>query len=99
MRIEQSFNDLYVNKSPAEIISHLVRLRGELHHHTSRKSGIWHPMDHIRFGADAYFLQQLCFGIAFLIIDPILFGAEAIENFRLQEFEHINAGTFKVHRK
>ncbi len=98
-RIEATFRQTYSNKSANEVISHLVQLRGELHHHTSRKSGTWHPMDHLRFGADAYFLQQLCMGIAFWIVNPTLFGPEAVSAFHAQEFEHTKAGTFKVHRK
>jgi len=98
-RIEQTFRQTYAGKAPKEVISHLVRLRGELHHHTSRKSGIWHPMDHVRFGADAYFLQQLCLGIAFSIINPTLFDEEAIKSFQAQEVMHAKAGTLKVHRK
>jgi hypothetical protein len=98
-RIEHDFERTYARKPPESVISHVVRLRGELHHHTSRKSGIWHPMDHIRFGADAYFLQQLCLGIAFLIINPTLFGDDAEGAFQAQEFEHAKAGTLKIHRK
>lgn len=98
-RIEQSFKSTYVGRTTEQVISHLVQLRGELHHHTSRKSGIWHPMDHIRFGADAYFLQQLCLGIAFAVINPTLFSREAISAFQAQELEHARAGTLKVHRK
>src|SRR5690606_19347035 len=36
-RIEQSFRETYLGKTPEEVIAYLVRLRGELHHHTSRK--------------------------------------------------------------
>lgn len=63
-RIQQDFEAKYANKAASEIISYLINLRGELHHHSSRKRGTWHPTEHIRFGADAFFLQQLCMGIA-----------------------------------
>jgi hypothetical protein len=98
-RIEQSFQQIYMGKTPEEIIPYLVGLRGELHHHTSRKSGMWHPTDHIRFGADAFFLQQLCFGIAFAIASPVLFDAATIRTYEAQAHASAASGALKVHRK
>lgn len=98
-RIEESFRRTYLDKTPEEIIPHLVELRGELHHHTSRKSGIWHPADHIRFGADAFFLQQLCIGIAFAIASPALFDAATIRTYEAQARASAASGALKVHRE
>lgn len=76
VKIQQAFDRDYRGHSPAEITKHLVNLRGSLHHHTSRKQGVWHPTDHTRFGADAYFLQHLCMEIGFSITNPTLFAEE-----------------------
>lgn len=97
-QIESSFARSYEGKAADEVIKHLVRLRGELHHHSSRKSGIWHPTDHVRFGADALFLQQLCLGVAFAIAGPTLDAAEIVQSYRAQEHSSASAGTVKVHR-
>lgn len=98
-RIDKYFQQIYLGKTPEEVIPYLVALRGELHHHTSRKSGIWHPADHIRFGADAFFLQQLCLGIAFAIASPALFDAATIRTYKAQAHASAASGTLKVHRK
>lgn len=98
-RIRQSFDQVYRDRSSTEIISHLVKLRGELHHHTSRKSGVWNPTDHTRFGADAYFLQQLCFGIAFAISSPTVFEESTERVYRAQEHESALSKTLVVHRR
>lgn len=98
-RIESDFRQNYLGKSSEEIIPYLVRLRGELHHHSARKSGVWHPADHIRFGADAFFLQQLCLGIAFAIASPTLFAAAAERSYQSQVHANTSTGTIKVYRK
>jgi hypothetical protein len=71
----------YEGKSPTEVIKHLVDLRGFLHHHSQGRKDIWHPEDHIRFGADAFFLQQLCFNIAFKLAESRLFSPEVIQEY------------------
>jgi hypothetical protein len=98
-QIEQSFRQTYEGKSPEAVINHLVRLRGELHHHTSRKSGVWHPTDHVRFGADAYFLQHLCLGIAFAVANPTLFAESAVHTYQAQAHSSAASGLLKVYRK
>ena len=98
-RIESAFRQTYLGKSSEQIIPYLVKLRGELHHHSARRSGIWHPTDQIRFGADAFFLQQLCFGIAFAIANPTLFGIDAERSYQTQAHSNASAGALKVYRK
>ena len=64
-RIRSAYERDYAGKGSADITRHIVGLRGFLHHHTSSRPGMWHPDDHVRYGADAYFLQQLCSAIGF----------------------------------
>lgn len=98
-RIENAFRQTYLGKSSEEIIPYLVGLRGELHHHSARRSGNWHPADHIRFGADALFLQQLCLDIAFAIADPTLFAVDTERSYQAQAHAGASTGELKVHRK
>lgn len=98
-RMAESFRTNYLNRSSTEIIKYLVKLRGELHHHTSRRSGIWHPADHIRFGADALFLQQLCLDVAFAIASPTVFDNEIARAYQAQAHSAATSGELKVHRK
>jgi len=81
-RVKQAFLRDYFDKSPREITKHLVQLRGFLHHHSKDKKGIWHPNDHLRYGADAFFLQQLCYTIGFNLIDPVLFAPEHVRQYQ-----------------
>lgn len=99
IQIETDFKRVYATQPSEEIIKYLVRLRGELHHHTSRKNGIWHPADHVRFGSDAYFLQQLCFGICFTIATPTLFDDVLTHEYQAQAHAYAKAGSLKVHTK
>jgi hypothetical protein len=83
-RISAAFGRDYLNKSPAAITKHLVELRGFLHHHTSSRPGIWHPDDHVRFGADAQFLQMLCMKIGYRISDSVWFNDEHVFEYQKQ---------------
>lgn len=94
--IKAAFDRDYRTRSPAEITAHLVNLRGSLHHHTSRRHGIWHPTDHTRFGADAYFLQHLCMEIGFSIANPILFSEEFRQAYLIQVAQNQRSGSVVV---
>ena len=48
----------YEQKDPIDILGLLVKVRGELHHHTARKRGIWHPGEQAVYRADAMFLGR-----------------------------------------
>ena len=97
-RIDQRFREAYEGKTPEELIPYIVALRGELHHHSARKSGIWHPTDHLRFGADAYFLEYLCLGIAFAITHDTLFDENTVRTYQEQASTSAATGTLKRHR-
>lgn len=75
-RAMRNFEQIYAGRSPAEITKHLVDLRGFIHHHSKDRPDIWHPEDHWRFAADAFFLQHLCFAIAFRLVKPLVFSKE-----------------------
>lgn len=48
----------YAQKDPMDIFDHLVKVRGELHHHTAQRRGIWHPGEQAAYRADAMFLGR-----------------------------------------
>lgn len=98
-RIHKLFIQTYEGKAPEEIIPYIVSLRGELHHHSGRKNGIWHPTDHMRFAADAYFLEYLCLKIAFSITHDTLFGETAISEYQRQARQSTATGTIQHHRR
>lgn len=57
--IESRFNKYYRGRTAAEILCHIVSLRGFLHHHNSRRPENWHPARHWDFSGDAFFLYGL----------------------------------------
>lgn len=97
-RIRSAYERDYAGKCPAEITRHMVGLRGFLHHHTSSKPGIWHPDEHVRYGADAYFLQQLCLAIGFAISEPIWFAEEYVSTYMAQVSEAARNGLITHNR-
>lgn len=83
-RVAKKLQDTYLHTSVEEVVGSLISLRGELHHHNSRKNGIWHPTDHMRYGADALFLEYLCSKVAFSIMDSVFFGKTVISAYATQ---------------
>lgn len=86
-RAKARFDEVYKGKTVPEVIAQIVNLRGELHHHSARKSGVWHPTDHQRFLADARFLEYLCLGIVFAISHPSQFSEKTDSTYRSQVLE------------
>ena len=81
-RIKRAYLHDYHGKTPSQITKHMVDLRGFLHHHSKNRKDIWHPDDHVRFGADAYFLQQLCFAVGFRLLEPVMFAPEFVKKYQ-----------------
>lgn len=75
------FEKYYRNKSPEQIIDRLVELRGFLHHHSSRRPGIWHPEDHERFTVDAYVLERIAVAVALKLAEPFMFSEKTAQRF------------------
>jgi len=66
-----------LNMSDAELISHLVDLRGTLHHHALRREGIWHPDKPEEFRGEVIILQHVVHGIIMEKIIPQLYSSES----------------------
>ena len=67
------FLEQYEDKPEKDIITHIVELRGFLHHHTLKNKDIWHPDKQDRFKVDAFFLQGVCFNVAFKLAAKYVF--------------------------
>ena len=91
--VAKSFAQDYADKSPQEIVRHIVRLRGFLHHHSQGRLDAWHPEDHVRFGADAYVLQQICGAVAFKLAHPHLYATEVVRAY-VEIAEEVNRKSY-----
>jgi hypothetical protein len=63
-----------VAKSNEEIVEHLVKTRGMLHHHAQRKGGSWHPEKHDQFEKEALMLSYLAYVVAQRQNLPVMFN-------------------------
>ncbi len=70
------FNSKYKNKSYKEIITQIVELRGFLHHHSEKRNSNWHPNRQEQYKMDAFFLQDVCFRVAFRLSAKYIFSDE-----------------------
>jgi hypothetical protein len=77
-RVRSSFEQSYARMSAEEAIEKLVELRGHLHHHTSKRRGIWNPEDQRRYEIDALFFQTVTSNVIFAIAEPYLYSADVI---------------------
>jgi hypothetical protein len=77
-KLQQAFQKNYQSRSAEEILGHFVELRGFLHHHTSRRPGIWHPEEHSRFELDALVLERVAFSVVFKLIEPHIFSDKTV---------------------
>jgi hypothetical protein len=62
--IEQ-FNNEFCNILPETFVKKIVKLRGFLHHHNSKNSNIWNPVEQDRFKLVAFLMQDLCVTVGF----------------------------------
>ncbi len=64
-----------------ELITQLVDTRGNLHHHTLRRPGIWHPEKPERFEAEALILQSIAHSIAMEEVFSLIYSQEQDDAF------------------
>jgi hypothetical protein len=80
-RIRTAYQADYFGKSVQQITKRLISLRGFIHHHSCTNKEIWHPDDHIRFGADSYFLQYLCYHVGFELGGSKIFSEDHVATY------------------
>jgi hypothetical protein len=62
--------------TPKQLVEHLVDLRGELHHHSLRKPGVWHPDKAHLFQEEALLLMQIVHHIAMAHSHNVIFDSQ-----------------------
>lgn len=78
----QCFLKKYAGMSVEDIISHVIELRGFLHHHTAKRKDIWHPLDHDKYVLEAHLLRAIACSIALKTAIEVLCGPKIIEAYR-----------------
>lgn len=81
---KQSVRFDYSDASACEIIRHLVKTRGFLHHHNSKHPNAWSPDKQKEFQADAVFIMHVASRLVFQRVMDIIFHEDIIENYRRQ---------------
>jgi hypothetical protein len=77
-RIRASFEQTYGKMSVDNAIEKMIELRGYLHHHTSKRRGIWNPEDQHRYEVDALFFQTVTYNVIFAIAEPYLYSEDVV---------------------
>jgi len=78
----QRFLKKYAGMSVEGIIAHIVELRGFLHHHTVKRKGIWHPLDHNRYESEAHLFRAVACSIALKTAIEVLYTPEVVETYK-----------------
>ncbi len=81
-KLKQEYESKYKDKSPENIIDQIIELRGFLHHHTSKRKGIWHPENQDKYKLDALFIQLISYNVAFRLSEACVFDEEVIRTYQ-----------------
>lgn len=79
LRSEEEFRDkaaALLKMSDEDLIKHLVKMRGTLHHHAQRRPGAWHPDKSRTVEAEAEILHTLVHAIAFQKCNGVMFAED-----------------------
>jgi len=77
-RINEQFEKVYGKVDIEESIKNIIKLRGYLHHHTSKRRDIWNPEDQGRYEMEALFLQSVTYNVVFEISKPYLWDKSVV---------------------
>lgn len=55
-----AYDQKFVRRSADEIIDYIIETRGFLHHHTRRRTGMWHPARQRDYHVDAVIFTNIC---------------------------------------
>jgi hypothetical protein len=80
--LKAEFQKHYISKSREEIIDRLVKLRGELHHHSIKNKRAWNPGLQLGYKTDALFWQSVCHNAATKFLTDILFDQAEMKKFQ-----------------
>jgi len=76
------FNRVYQPLGREKLVEKIVQLRGFLHHHTSKRRGIWKPEWQQAYELDALVFQAIAFNVVFGILRRHLWTAEVVDSFQ-----------------
>lgn len=62
--IAKNFDEHYKGKHPEEVVERFVTIRGFLHHHNPKRTGMWHPERQEEHEVDSLIMQGVCFSLA-----------------------------------
>ena len=62
--IAKNFDEHYKGKHPEEVVERFVTIRGFLHHHNPKRTGMWHPERQEEYEVDSLIMQGVCFSLA-----------------------------------
>lgn len=68
---------IFTEPNPKNILKKIIKKRGFLHHHTSKRKNTWHPERQAEFEAEAGYLQGVCMRVALGLVGPHVFTPEA----------------------
>jgi hypothetical protein len=80
--LKAEFQNRYASKSRDEIIERLVKLRGELHHHSIKNKKAWNPGLQRGYKSDALFWQSVCHCAASKFLTDVLFDPVEMQQFK-----------------
>jgi hypothetical protein len=76
------FCDLYARSDPIETLASLIEMRGHLHHHASKRPGIWDPSQESTFKVDSIVLQMIAFKVLWSLAEDSIFSERAIRRYQ-----------------
>jgi hypothetical protein len=83
-RARKVFQEKFSCMTVDQYLEYVVDLRGFLHHHTVRRSGIWHPEDQRVYEIDAIVLQSVAFNAIFQMTWPYFEDPEVLSQYETQ---------------
>lgn len=90
--INEQFRKVYGKANVEESIRNFVKLRGYLHHHTSKRRDIWNPEDQGRYEMEALFLQSVTYNVGFEISKPYLWDKSVVNAYEELLVSYKSAG-------
>jgi len=81
-RLRGALQERYGNASVDNLIERFVELRGEVHHHTPKRKGVWNPEYQERYEVEALLLQAVGFNVIFALLEPHMWSNEVMSQYQ-----------------
>ncbi len=80
-KVRDAVVNRFFHLSPEDIVDQIVDLRGFLHHHASKRKGVWHPERQSEYAPEAALMQGIAYNVAFELTAQHVFGRETADAF------------------